>query len=74
EVKSYRRTAYLRVPNLTGDLIRNGLAPAPAAPAGPEPRRGGIGTISGAIGNVFTDATGTFNANNYSSSGHGEKG
>ncbi|WNV82802.1 hypothetical protein [Umezawaea sp. Da 62-37] len=73
EVKAYRRTAYLRVPNLTGDLLRNGLAPTPAAPGRPEPRPGGIGRISGGVGNVFTDATGTINANNHGSRGRGGK-
>lgn len=33
-VKRYQDTAYLRVPRPSGDLLKNGFAPAPADPAG----------------------------------------
>jgi hypothetical protein len=63
-VKSYRKQAYVRVPKPSGDLLKSGFAPE--IPATPERMRGGgIGAIHGAVGNVFTDAQGTVNANNY---------
>lgn len=74
EVKSYRQTAYVRVPTLSGDLLRNGLAPAPAAVERPEPQHGGIGAIRGGVGNVFNNVTAPISANNYRSRRRGGKG
>ena len=75
--KTYEGTAYVRVPNPSGDLIRNGLAPvlpAPTTPERPEPQGGGIGRISGGVGNVIQHATGTINANNHGNRRRGGKG
>ncbi|MCS7476109.1 hypothetical protein ACFFQW_08925 [Umezawaea endophytica] len=73
EVKSYRGSAYVRVPKPTGDLLKNGFAPALPAPPRPEPRTGGIERISGGVGNVFNHPTGPISADNVGSRKRGGK-